>query len=66
MLLRTSGTGIDPSGEAFEKGEDIFIPRPVDSTRPKDENGKFVSIGKNPFFPHAFAPAIIGKRFTRV
>jgi hypothetical protein len=64
MVVRTYGTGFDPPGEAFEKGKDILIPWPVDSRRPKDENGKFMSMGKNRFFPHAFAPAIKGNRFT--
>jgi hypothetical protein len=66
MLVRTDRAGFDPSGEAFEKGKNIFIPWPVDSRRPKDENGKFMSMGKNPFFPRAFAPAIKGNRFTGV
>jgi hypothetical protein len=66
MLVRTCKTGFDPSGEAFEKGKDIFIPRPVYHRRPKDENGKVMSLGKNTFFPHAFAPAIKGNRFTGV
>jgi len=66
MLVRTYRAGFDPSGEAFEKGKDIFIPWPVDSRRPKDENGKFMGMGKNPFFPHAFAPAIKGNRVTGI
>jgi hypothetical protein len=66
MLVRTSGTGFDPSGDAFEKGKEIFIPWPIDSRRPHDESGKFMSMAKNHFFPHAFAPAIKGNRFTGV
>jgi hypothetical protein len=66
MLVRTYWTGFDPSGETFEKGKNIFIPWPVDNRRPKDENGKFMGMGKNPFFPHALAPAIKGNRFTGV
>jgi hypothetical protein len=66
MLFPSYRTGFDPSGEAFEKGKDIFIPWPVDGRRPNDENGKFISMGKNQFFPRKFAPAIKGNRFTGV
>jgi hypothetical protein len=66
MLVWTYKTGFDPSGEAFEKGKDIFVPWSVDRRRPEDDNGKFMSMGKNQFFPHAFAPAIKGNRFTGV
>jgi hypothetical protein len=65
-LFRAYRAGFDPFGDAFEKGKDIFIPWSVDGTRPKDHNGQFMSMGKNDFFPHAFAPAIKGNRFTGV
>jgi hypothetical protein len=66
MPVRTYRTGFDPSGEAFEQGKKIFIPWPVDHRRPKDESGKFMSMGQNPFLPRALAPAIKGNRFTGV
>jgi hypothetical protein len=66
MPVRTHRTGVDSSGEAFEKGKNIFIPWPVDNRRPKDENGKFMRMGKNPFFPRALAPAIKRNRLTGV
>jgi hypothetical protein len=64
--IGTQKTGFDPSGEAFEKDEPIFIPWPVDYRRPKDDNGKFMRMGKSPFFPRALAPAISGNWFTGV
>jgi hypothetical protein len=65
-LAPTCKTGFDPSGEAFEQGKDVFIPWPVDSRRPKDESGKFMSMGENRFLSHALAPAIKGNRFAGV
>jgi hypothetical protein len=66
MLLQTHRTGLDPSGDAFVKGKEIFVSWPVNNRRPKDENGKLMSMGQNPFLPRALAPAIKGNRFTGV
>jgi hypothetical protein len=45
VLVWTYGTGFDPSGEAFEKSKNIFIPKPLCSRRPRDKNGKFMRMG---------------------
>jgi hypothetical protein len=66
MLVLTCKTGLDPSGNAFEQGEEVLIPWPVDSRRPKDEGWKFMSMGENRFLPNALAPAIRRNRFTGV
>jgi hypothetical protein len=65
-VVRTERTGFDPPREAFEQGKDIFIPWPVDGRRPKDDNGKFMSMAQDIFFPREFAPAITGHRLTGV
>jgi hypothetical protein len=66
MLILTDETRVDPFGEAFEKSKEIFIPWSINPRRPKDEDRKFMRMGKSQLFSHTFALAVKGNRFTGI